>query len=180
MENPIGRDADEFDRRWNELAEQLESEMGTASPAGRRAEPAGTLPDSNPDSDPAAEPVDPPHDDGVRRALDALADGADPWADSPPSPTSPPGPRDWATVETEEHFEPPVPPPVTAGEPLLVVAWVATFVALVGLAIVVVARVPTPWFVPRALGLLGIAGIATLIWRMPHKRTDSEDNGAQV
>lgn len=171
VENPIGRDADEFDRRWNELADQLESEMGV--------EPGETSSaDLGPDRLDGRD--GPSQGDGVDRALEALAGGVDPWADAPGLGHSPPGPRDWAEPEEGEHFEPPKPPPVTAGEPLLVVAWAATIVGLVGLAIVVVVHLATPWFVPRALALLGFAGIATLIWRMPHKRSDSNDNGAQV
>jgi hypothetical protein len=123
--------------------------------------------------------------------LEALADGRDPWIESAEDTgvadgewgeivSRADGPRDWTAPEDEEHFDPPEPPPVTAGEPLLVLAWVFTFVGLLGLALVVVLHLTVPWFVPRALGLLAAAGIAALIWRMPHKRTDPDDNGAQV
>jgi membrane protein implicated in regulation of membrane protease activity len=69
---------------------------------------------------------------------------------------------------------------VTSGEPLLVLAWLAAAAGLVGLALVVVTHWPVPWYVPRGLALLALAGIATLIWRMPHKRGDDDGNGAQV
>ncbi|MDR0432205.1 MAG: hypothetical protein LBH48_02680 [Bifidobacteriaceae bacterium] len=227
MGNPIGRD--DFDRRWNELADQLAAEMSSPTPpstdsaptpaadaapnpTGQPADPDGSPPHQADPPENGTTPADPAHatsSDRVERALEALRQGRDPWAEDDPSaqdgdddgwgsedwgghphpgavrpafphPTPPPGPRDWAEVEDEGHFEPPEPPPVTAGEPLLVLAWAATFGGLLGLAAVVVFHLDVPWFVPRALGLLGAAGIATLIWRMPHKRSDSQGNGAQV
>jgi MFS superfamily sulfate permease-like transporter len=69
---------------------------------------------------------------------------------------------------------------VLSGDPLLVLAWLATAIGLVGLALAVVTHWHLPWYAPRAMVLLAVAGIATLIWRMPHKREDPDDTGAQV
>jgi hypothetical protein len=203
VDNPLERDAAEFDRRWNELAGLLESEMGAGPessaapdrPAGQGggastedqdgSDAEGNEPQDLTGGDAAARGplVTPGPDscsDSVRGALTDLASGRDPWAVSagPDSPLG--GPRDWDPPEVEDHFSPPVAPPVTAGEPLLVIAWTATGLGLIGLALLVVLHPAVPWFLPRALALLAAAGIATLIWRMPHKRSDPDDPGAQV
>jgi hypothetical protein len=183
VENPIGRDAEEFDRRWNELAERLASEMGGAAPdpppAADSVDDGAPPPGAEGGAERAASDAIVHGDEdaagGGDEAWEALAAGRDPFAGAVP-----PGPRDWAEPEEEEHFVPPTPPPVTAGEPLLVLAWTATVAGLLGIAAIVVLRLDVPWFWPRALALLAAAGIATLIWRMPHKRADPDDTGAQV
>jgi hypothetical protein len=222
VDNPLEREAEDFDRRWTELAGLLEAEMGgtpSREPGPSRQDPgagaaqgtdAGAGESSANDPSPT-EGIDTPISrppaaanavsESVGEALADLAAGLDPWADRPPleevetdrgerpsqtaaGPSDPglhgSGPRDWGAPEVEEHFEPPVPPPVTAAEPLLVLAWTASVIGLGGLALLVVFHLLVPWFVPRALGLLALAGVATLIWRMPHKRTDPDDPGAQV
>jgi hypothetical protein len=91
------------------------------------------------------------------------------------------GPRDWSPPETEEHFEPPDPPPALGGDPLIVLGWIGL---IGGLAIVFAWAIVgplVPVWLARA-GLIGIvAGAAALNWKMPHRRDpEDRDDGAQV
>jgi hypothetical protein len=160
------READEFDRRWEELARVLEAELPSADGADTLLAEAADAPDA-----PDAPPSDldkPPDDDG--------SDDGDEWRLGAAA-----GPRDWDPgEEAEGHFIPPEPPPVMAGDPLIVASWTALALALLGLAWWEVFHPNFPWWLPRALVIVLAGAVGALIWRMPHKREDPDDTGAQV
>ncbi|WP_435736201.1 hypothetical protein V5D56_15555 [Cellulosimicrobium sp. PMB13] len=99
----------------------------------------------------------------------------------------PSGPRDWpatpeveALEEAESHFVPPDPPLVLGRDPLLTMAWsLVVGVPVVLLVLLVVAR-PFPVVVAQVGGLAFLAGLAVLLWRMPHRRDDDRGPGAVV
>ncbi|MBD8077574.1 hypothetical protein [Cellulosimicrobium arenosum] len=97
------------------------------------------------------------------------------------------GPRDSPTTpeiedleEAESHFVPPDPPLVLGRDPLLTMAWtVVAGVPLVLLVLLVVAR-PFPVIAAQVGIGLFLAGLAVLLWRMPHHRDDDRGPGAVV
>ena len=95
-----------------------------------------------------------------------------------------PDPRSWApdpAVEAaEEHFEPPDPPPVLGGDPLLTMAWsaVAGVPALVIVAVLAWRDIPT--VVLQVAGVAFLVAVGLLFWRMPHDREDDSGPGAVV
>jgi len=171
VDNPNGprrSDEEEFARRWEELAGQLSHEM-------------------------ANDPATPPADDGGTSPWDA--DGkprwgggdrdnvsvTDAWEQAPDADQQ--GPRDWVQgpdPEEEDHYIPPEPEPIGASEPLLVLSWTAVGVALLGLMLLAVTHITVHWIVSRGLVVLLLAGLGTLVWRMPHRRENPHDPGARV
>jgi len=91
----------------------------------------------------------------------------------------PTGPRDWpATPEVEDledaesHFTPPDPEIDMGRDPLLTMAWgLVAGVPILLLVGMVVLR-PFPTIVAQVAGGLFLAGLAVLLWRMPHRRED--------
>ncbi|MDR2454872.1 MAG: hypothetical protein LBD51_10250 [Bifidobacteriaceae bacterium] len=174
-----GRDEEpDFDRRWQELA----GELGQALPPDLQNWAQGGAGPPGPDS--AGGAPRQPGGPGPQGRADGAAGpgrggrghvvwGADPealgqgqGAASPP----PPGPRDWAPPEADEHFEPPEPPPVFTGHPLVALGWIAFLGGLAAVfawAILGAVRMPTSW---ARLGLLAmVAGAAVLISRLPRR-----------
>ncbi len=112
---------------------------------------------------------------------------------TPETQTRPAGPRDWPTTpeiealeEDESHFTPPEPEPVLSHDPLLTLAWTLAVgvPVLTVLGVIVRSLVPTlalpSWLGPLAGGLF-VAGVAVLVWRMPHRRDpEDRDPGAVV
>jgi hypothetical protein len=148
----------DFDRRWAELADQLDESLPSdlkdwATDSSRRVVWG---------PDPAA-----------------FGAAADPSADAVPSApehVTPPGPRDWAPPEEDEHFIPPDPPPILAGQPVVVIAWVA----LLGGVLTLLARAILGAAVPILWARIGLAavviGAALLIARLPRGREDLVDD----
>lgn len=134
---------------------------------------AGARPDRTDDAGPGA----PTGGTGGPAGRDVLGSvPVAPWVRSP-------GPRDWpatpeveALEEAESHFVPPDPPLVLGRDPLLTMAWsLVAGVPLVLLVLLVVAR-PFPVVVAQVGGAAFLAGLAVLLWRMPHRR-DEDDAG---
>jgi hypothetical protein len=136
--------------------------------------------------------VDAPDD--VPRAHDEGAAGPRLVVPVTPEPEErPAGPRDWPTTpeiealeEDESHFTPPEPEPVLSHDPLLTLAWALAVgvPVLTVLGVIVRSLVPTlaipSWLGPLA-GALFMAGVAVLVWRMPHRRDPEDtDPGAVV
>jgi len=101
------------------------------------------------------------------------------------------GPRDWdATsqiddaedeVDALDAFVPPDPGPVMGNDPLVTMAWLAAagIPALCFVLFLVWRTAPTVIF--QAGGIVCLAGIAVLLWRMPARRDpDDHDSGAVV
>ena len=95
-----------------------------------------------------------------------------PWVQAP-------GPRDWPTTpevedleDAESHFTPPDPEIDMGRDPLLTMAWgLVAGVPILLLVGMVVLR-PFPTIVAQVAGGLFLAGLAVLLWRMPHRRED--------
>jgi hypothetical protein len=100
--------------------------------------------------------------------------------------------RDWdgtgqiddaeATVDAEEHFEPPDPGPVLGGDPLLTMAWFAAAGMPIFFFVLLVAWRNAPSALVQAAGVVFALGVAVLVWRMPNHRHDGpdDDHGAVV
>jgi hypothetical protein len=83
-------------------------------------------------------------------------------------------------VDEQEHFVPPDPGPVLGTDPLRVLTWVVAIgVPVLYVVILVVWRNAPGWLAPVA-GVLLLAAVAVLIWRMPHRRDQDSDSGAVV
>ncbi|WP_265521421.1 hypothetical protein [Oerskovia flava] len=97
------------------------------------------------------------------------------------------GPRDWPTTpevedldEADSHFEPPDPPLVLGRDPLATMAWgVAVGVPVLLLLALVLLR-PFPVIAGQVGGVLFVAAVAVLVWRMPHHRDEDPGPGAVV
>jgi len=147
-----------FDERWRALAEELARDL----PADLDAPDQAIQPALPPELVPASFVVDAAPPDP--NALDAA------------------GPRDWvAPPEADEHFEPPEPPPVFAGDPGLILAWFGLIGGLVAVIVWAVARHSIDVWVARFGVIAAVLGLGLLLWRMPHSRDpDHSDDGAQV
>ncbi|GAA1739647.1 hypothetical protein GCM10009809_38840 [Isoptericola hypogeus] len=157
--------------RWADIVAQLGALDRPDAPAG--AAPSGTAPSRG-------------DDDGA--AAEAPAPAADP---APLSRAA--GPRDWpltpeveALEDAESHFTPPEPDPVLSRDPLLTMAWAAVAGVPILTVVLVVVRALLPslhlpgWLGPAG-GVLFLAAVAVLLWRMPHRRDpEDDDTGAVV
>ena len=113
-----------------------------------------------------------------------------------PVPAPPPGAgpaltgRDWDgtsqydaaedDVDDLEHFEPQDPGPITAGDPLLTLAWVAAVGAPLFLLVVVTLWRDAPSLLVRAAAVVFVVGVGVLVWRMPQHREPTDGDGAVV
>lgn len=117
-------------------------------------------------------------------------------AREPAAPPEPAAPReltgrDWdgtaqqeaaeEAVDAEEHFVPPDPGPVLGGDPLLTLAWTATVGVPVLFFVLLLVWPDAPGWLLGVAGAVLAAGLAVLVWRMPHRRDeDDDDSGAVV
>ena len=85
-----------------------------------------------------------------------------------------------AADEAEEHFVAPDPGPVMGGDPLLTMAWFAAAGMPVLLLVVVVAWPTAPAALIQAAAAVFVLGVAALLWRMPHRRDDADDDTGAV
>lgn len=85
-------------------------------------------------------------------------------------------------VDETEHFVPPAAPPVFGGDPLLTVAWLAVGGMPIFWLVVVTAWKSAPSALMQASGVVFLAGLAVLFWRMPRRRDPEreDDDGAVV
>jgi hypothetical protein len=92
-----------------------------------------------------------------------------------------PGPRDFSMLEDDEDeaFVPPEPAPLGAGEPLVVLAWLAVAGGPVGLLLIAMFWRGAPTVAVLGIIVLVIAAAGYLISRLPAER-DGFDDGAKV
>ena len=83
-------------------------------------------------------------------------------------------------VDAEEHFVPPDPGPVLGGDPLLTLAWTATIGVTVLFFVLLLAWPDAPGWLLAVAGTVFAAGLAVLVWRMPHRRDDDDDDSGAV
>lgn len=83
--------------------------------------------------------------------------------------------------DLEDTFTPPDPGPILDGDPLLTMAWFGAVGGPLILFILAVFWRSAPSFLFWGAGVLALAGLAILLWRMPHSRDiDDFDDGARV
>lgn len=159
------RGADDIDARFAEITAGLDEI--TLPPA---ASADGTTDDDRPQAPGAssAQEPEPPRPAPSPRGTPTVAGS---------------GPRDYspAVGPDEEGFAPPEPGPISGGDPVLTLAWVAVVAPVVLVLAYLMLWRSMPYVL---LGLGGVAfalGTGTLVWRMPGRR-DSEDpdDGAVV
>lgn len=121
-------------------------------------------------------------DDGASRGP-GLTYPVAPWAAA--------GPRDWdatsqmdeaeEAVDEAEAFVPPDPGPVMGNDPLTTMAWMAAVgIPALALVLFLVWR-EAPAVIFQAGGIVCLAGIGVLLWRMPARRDpEDHDSGAVV
>ncbi|MDR1392478.1 MAG: hypothetical protein LBJ62_00685 [Bifidobacteriaceae bacterium] len=189
----------DFDRRWQDLAQQISQELPpdlqhwvSAGPSGgplggdRGHVVWGTDPDGWPPAEDSLDDAAPQVGGSGRSGPEQPEPdwSAEPGSDIPPGQFIPPsaasGPRDWIPPEEDDHFEPPEAPPVLAGNPVVIASWVGLLggIALVFGWVMFGGRMPVVW---AHLGLVFIVGgAAALISRLPRGRPpDGEPSGSQ-
>jgi hypothetical protein len=190
---PPGEPPDEpdLDAQWQDIVARLgDLEPGADGPVGTQGSPERETPEGlrRPDG-PRRRRDDWPGQRTVRPARGEPAgrrdetDGAD---DARRDPGEDAGdPRAWApdpeVEEAENHFVPPDPGPVLGGDPLLTMAWIAVVGVPVLLLVALIGWGDVPTRLLQVCGVLLAAGVGVLVWRMPHRRAeDDDDNGAVV
>ena len=145
-------DPRDFDARWSEIVADLGEPEGVDFPEGQAAAPTGHV---------------------VRGADERILSGRD-WGGTDQIDAAE------EAVDEQEHFVPPDPGPVLGSDPLRVLTWVVAIGVPVLYVILLVAwHDPPGWLAPVA-GVLLLAAIAVLVWRMPHRRDHDSDSGAVV
>jgi hypothetical protein len=145
-------DPRDFDARWAEIVADL-------------GEPEGI--------DLADEPTTQPAGHVVRPADERILSGRD-WAGTDQIEAAE------AAVDEQEHFVPPDPGPILGADPLRVLTWaVAVGVPVLYVILLVAWHDPPGWLAPVA-GVLLLAAISVLVWRMPHRRDHDSGTGAVV
>ncbi|MCW1249531.1 hypothetical protein ODZ83_04910 [Acaricomes phytoseiuli] len=92
------------------------------------------------------------------------------------------GPRDYSLAEDadDEEFEPPMPTPLSAVQPALVLVWTGAAGAPIALLFCALFWRTVPAVVITALILAFLAGVGYLIYRLPANRKRSDGDGAEV
>ncbi len=145
-------DPRDFDARWAEIVADLGEPEGVDLPAAQATPPAGHV---------------------VRGADERVLSGRD-WAGTDQIDAAE------EAVDEQEHFVPPDPGPVLGSDPLRVLTWaVAIGVPVLYVVLLVAWHDPPGWLAPVA-GVVLLAAVAVLVWRMPHRRDHDSDSGAVV
>lgn len=145
-------DPRDFDARWAEIVADLGEPEGIDLPEAEVTPPAGHV---------------------VRGADEPVLSGRD-WAGTDQIDAAE------EAVDEQEHFVPPDPGPVLGADPLRVLTWaVAIGVPVLYVILLVAWHDPPGWLAPVA-GVLLLAAVAVLVWRMPHRRDQDSDSGAVV
>jgi len=156
-------------KRWNEIVAEL-GDLGRESESPGRTDPA-----------------DPARDGGlaVTYPVTPAVDAGRQDRDRPPLTG-----RDWegtdqidaaeAAVDDHEHFVPPDPGPVFAGDPLLTMAWLGAAGIPIALLVVVIAWRAAPPVLLQAAGIVFALCCVLLVRRMPHRRDEADDDPGAV
>lgn len=99
-----------------------------------------------------------------------------------PGPVAP-GPRDYELAEPDADtgYVPPAPPPLVGTDPLLTLAWTGVVGSIAAALIYLVAWRGMPLTLLGLAGVVFVASVAVLVWRMPARRApDDHDDGAVV
>lgn len=150
--SPRAQDPNEStdDAVWQELVARLEGTPGSALPERQPADPA-----------PSAE-------ERVR----AIFEGQ-------PAQT-PAGPRDYTAADDEEDtYQPPEPPALGVGDPLVVLAWLGAVGGPIVLMLIAMFWRSASTTVMLGIVAIFIASVTFLIFRLPKTR-DHDDDGAEV
>ncbi|WP_026550846.1 hypothetical protein [Arthrobacter sp. Br18] len=162
---PRGQEPNEStdDEVWLDIVARLEqTPPGTAPEPARKDTPAGA---------PAADPLPPNPFLTDRQRADAVFEN---------QPLRPPGPRDYEATETgndDGRYVPPEPPPLGAGDPLLVLSWLAAAGGPVLLLVIAMFWRSAPLSVWLGVLAVFVAGAGYLLTRLPGSR---DDDGAEV
>ncbi len=81
------------------------------------------------------------------------------------------------SVDEDEGFVPPDPGPVLGGDPLLTMAWFAVGGMPLFLLVVLIFWQAAPAALVQAACVVFVLGVALLLWRMPARRGDHDDDG---
>jgi hypothetical protein len=94
---------------------------------------------------------------------------------------TPPGPRDYASADTEDDgpYQPPEPPPLGVGDPLVVLAWLGAVGSPISLILIAMFWRAASTTVMLGIVAIFIASVIFLIFRLPKTR-DYDDDGAAV
>lgn len=144
-------DADDIDIRFAEIAASL-GDL-TVPPGERTSAPSQASP-------PQTEPTEP----------------------EPPEPALP-GPRDYVLDEPDADgaYVPPPPPPLLGADPLLTLAWTGVVGSILAAVAFLVGWRTMPSVLLGLAGVVFVASVAVLVWRMPARRSpDDHDDGAVV
>ena len=88
---------------------------------------------------------------------------------------------DEAEDDPADEFVPPDPGPIMDGDPLLTLAWIGAVGGPLILFILALFWRSAPNVIFWIAGAMALAGLAILVWRMPHSRdSDDFDDGARV
>jgi len=96
-----------------------------------------------------------------------------------PGPIGGQGPRDYVAPEVDEQFVPPEPGPIITGASRNTLPWVAAAGGPLLLLLMLILWPAAPSVAYLLLAAISVAGVAVLMWRLPHRRND-DDDGAVV
>jgi hypothetical protein len=116
----------------------------------------------------------------IRPAPAARPTGARP-PESSRAGTPPGGPRDYAAADDgEEGFIPPDPPPLGAGDPMVVLAWIGAAGGPLALLLASMFWRSLPAAAIVGIVAVFIASVGYLVYRLPQHRDNDDDDGAVV
>jgi len=163
-----GPGAGDVDERWAQIVDQL-----------REVDGAGDGWTVGPGAAPAP-----------RRNLGRVVRAAQPPPEITPGGPPAAGGRDWDgtaqydeaedAVDALEHFVPPDPAPVLGGNPLLTLAWAIVIGVPALYVVILIAWQNPPGWLPPVAGVAFLAGLTVLLWHMPHRRDDADDDSGAV
>jgi hypothetical protein len=175
---PSPDDESDLDAQWHDIVARL-GDLKDADDLDDDAD----LDDAGPDADLDRFGDDPARSDDARDAAgrDARSHTVRP-AGAGAEPTS--DPRSWvpdpAVEEAEDHFVPPDPGPVLGGDPVLTMAWVVVVAAPLLVVASMIAWQDAPSWMIQVAGAAFLAAVGVLLWRLPHRRDEDDDDPGAV